>query len=90
MSRFGYRSNGTRSRGDVLPENDGNLRSRDVELRFFAGLAVEETAHTLHARIAARGDAGAQEQIRGRVAAITDRFPVPGLPATRAAADVPA
>ena len=50
MSRFGYRSNGTRSRCDVLPENDGNLRSRDVELRFFAGLAVEETAHTLHAR----------------------------------------
>ena len=46
MSRFGYRSNGTRSRGDVLPENDSNLRSRDVELRFFAGLAVEETAPT--------------------------------------------
>jgi glycine hydroxymethyltransferase len=32
--------------------------------------------------IAARGDASAQAAIRGRVAAIVDRFPVPGLPAT--------
>jgi hypothetical protein len=40
--------------------------------------------------IAARGDAAAQEQIRRRVAAITDRFPVPGLPGTRAVAEVPA
>jgi len=32
--------------------------------------------------IAARGDAPAQEKIRARVAAVVDRFPVPGLPAT--------
>jgi glycine hydroxymethyltransferase len=32
--------------------------------------------------IAARGDPAAQEAIRGRVAAIVDRFPVPGLPGT--------
>jgi hypothetical protein len=40
--------------------------------------------------VAARGDAAAQEEIRRRVGAITDRFPVPGLPATRSTADVPA
>jgi glycine hydroxymethyltransferase len=40
--------------------------------------------------IAARGDADAQDATRQRVAAITDRFPVPGLPATRSRADVPA
>ncbi len=44
--------------------------------------------------IAARGDEAAQADIRVRVAAVTDRFPVPGLPATRGAtraiADVPA
>ena len=34
--------------------------------------------------IAARGDADAQAGIRERVAAIADRFPVPGLPETRA------
>jgi glycine hydroxymethyltransferase len=33
--------------------------------------------------IAARGDESAQEAVRQRVAAITDRFPVPGLPWTR-------
>jgi len=55
---------------------------REAEMRDIAQLIVDG--------IAARGGAGAQEQIRGRVAAITDRFPVPGLPATRAAADVPA
>jgi glycine/serine hydroxymethyltransferase len=55
---------------------------REAEMRDIAQLIVDG--------IAARGDAGAQEQIRGRVAAITDRFPVPGLPATRAAADVTA
>jgi glycine hydroxymethyltransferase len=32
--------------------------------------------------IAARGDEAAQESIRGRVAEIVDRFPVPGLPQT--------
>jgi glycine/serine hydroxymethyltransferase len=40
--------------------------------------------------IAARDDEAAQEQIRRRVAAISDRFPVPGLPATRSSAEVPA
>ena len=55
---------------------------REAEMRDIAQLIVDG--------IAARGDADAQEQIRGRVAAITDRFPVPGLPATRATADVPA
>ena len=35
--------------------------------------------------IAARGDETAQARIRDRVAAITDRFPVPGLPQTLAA-----
>jgi glycine/serine hydroxymethyltransferase len=33
--------------------------------------------------IAARGDADAQERVRAGVAEIVDRFPVPGLPATR-------
>ena len=36
--------------------------------------------------IAARGDSTKQEAIRARVAAITDRFPVPGLPETLVAA----
>ena len=36
------------------------------------------------------GDEAAQERIRRRVAWITDRFPVPGLPGTRVAAEVPA
>jgi glycine/serine hydroxymethyltransferase len=40
--------------------------------------------------IAARGDEAAQEEIRRRVASITDRFPVPGLPGTRATAQVSA
>ena len=55
---------------------------REPEMRDIAQLIVDG--------IAARGGADAQEQIRGRVAAITDRFPVPGLPATRATADIPA
>jgi glycine hydroxymethyltransferase len=55
---------------------------REAEMREIAQLIVEG--------IAARGDPDAQEGIRRRVAAITDRFPVPGLPATRAPADVPA
>jgi len=55
---------------------------REAEMRDIAQLIVDG--------IAARGDAGAQDEIRGRVAAITDRFPVPGLPATRATADIPA
>jgi glycine hydroxymethyltransferase len=36
--------------------------------------------------IAARGDASAQDAVRDRVAAIADRFPVPGLPGTLATA----
>jgi glycine hydroxymethyltransferase len=40
--------------------------------------------------VAARDDAAAQEEIRRRVATIADRFPVPGIPATRAAAVTPA
>jgi glycine/serine hydroxymethyltransferase len=54
---------------------------REGEMRSIAQLIVDG--------IAARGDASAQEGIRQRVAAITSRFPVPGLPATRPRADVP-
>jgi glycine hydroxymethyltransferase len=54
---------------------------REAEMRSIAQLIVDG--------IAARGDETAQEEIRRRVGAITDRYPVPGLPATRAAADVP-
>jgi glycine hydroxymethyltransferase len=55
---------------------------REAEMREIASLIVDG--------IAARGDAAAQDEIRRRVAAIADRFPVPGLPGTRATADVPA
>jgi glycine hydroxymethyltransferase len=55
---------------------------REEEMRSIARLIVDG--------IAARGDEAAQEEIRRRVGSIADRFPVPGLPATRAAADVPA
>jgi glycine hydroxymethyltransferase len=55
---------------------------REDEMRSIAQLIVDG--------IAARGDEAAQEEIRRRVGSIADRFPVPGLPATRAAADVPA
>jgi glycine hydroxymethyltransferase len=47
---------------------------REAEMQLIAQLIVDG--------IAARGDAAAQEGIRRRVAAITDRFPVPGLPET--------
>jgi glycine hydroxymethyltransferase len=40
--------------------------------------------------IGARDDEARQAEIRDRVAAITDRFPVPGLPGTRAIAATPA
>ena len=33
--------------------------------------------------IAARGDEAAQARVRDRVAAVADRFPVPGIPWTR-------
>jgi glycine hydroxymethyltransferase len=55
---------------------------REVEMHDIARLIVDG--------IAARGDETAQAEIRLRVATITDRFPVPGLPRTRAAAEVPA
>ena len=51
---------------------------------------MREIAELIIAGIAARDDPAAQDEIRRRVSAITDRFPVPGLPATRAPADVPA
>ncbi len=47
---------------------------REPEMRLIAQLIVDG--------IAARGDAAAQAAIRDRVVAITDRFPVPGLPET--------
>jgi glycine hydroxymethyltransferase len=55
---------------------------RETEMADIARLIVDG--------IAARGDASAQDEIRRRVASITDRFPVPGLPATRPMADIPA
>jgi len=54
----------------------------EAEMRDIARLIVDG--------IAARGDETAQDEIRRRVASITDRFPVPGLPSTRPTADVPA
>jgi glycine hydroxymethyltransferase len=47
----------------------------EAEMRAVAGLIVDG--------IAARGDEAAQERVRAGVAEIVDRFPVPGLPATR-------
>jgi glycine hydroxymethyltransferase len=55
---------------------------REAEMRDIAQLIIDG--------IAARGDASAQDDVRRRVASITDRFPVPGLPATRPTADLPA
>ncbi|HEX2766867.1 MAG TPA: serine hydroxymethyltransferase [Candidatus Limnocylindria bacterium] len=55
---------------------------REAEMREIARLIVDG--------IAARGDEAAQQSIRDRVASITDRFPVPGLPSTRTLADLPA
>jgi glycine hydroxymethyltransferase len=55
---------------------------REAEMRDIAELIIDG--------IAARGDASAQDDVRRRVASITDRFPVPGLPATRPTADLPA
>ena len=54
---------------------------REGEMREIASLIVEG--------IAARGDEAAQEQVRAGVAEIVDRFPVPGLPATREALATP-
>jgi glycine/serine hydroxymethyltransferase len=47
---------------------------QEPEMRLVAQLIVDG--------IAARGDETAQAAIRDRVAEITDRFPVPGLPET--------
>jgi glycine hydroxymethyltransferase len=55
---------------------------REPEMREIAGLIIDG--------IAARDDEAQQETIRQRVSAIADRFPVPGLPGTRAVAEVPA
>ncbi|MEP7081472.1 MAG: serine hydroxymethyltransferase [Chloroflexota bacterium] len=55
---------------------------REAEMREIASLIIDG--------IAARGDADAQESIRRRVATITSRFPVPGLPGTRSMAETPA
>jgi glycine hydroxymethyltransferase len=55
---------------------------REDEMREIGELIVDG--------IAARGDEAAQAEIRRRVASITDRFPVPGLPGTRSAVEVPA
>jgi glycine hydroxymethyltransferase len=55
---------------------------REAEMRAVAGLIVDG--------IAARGDEAAQERVRGGVADIVDRFPVPGLPATRERMGTPA
>jgi glycine hydroxymethyltransferase len=54
----------------------------EAEMREIARLIVDG--------IAARDDDAAQETIRQGVAAIADRFPVPGLPATRSLASAPA
>jgi glycine hydroxymethyltransferase len=55
---------------------------REAEMREIARLIVDG--------IAAREDPDAQQGVRNRVGAITDRFPVPGLPSTRPLADLPA
>jgi len=55
---------------------------REAEMREIASVIIDG--------IAARGDAGAQEAVRQRVASITNRFPVPGLPGTRSMAETPA
>jgi glycine hydroxymethyltransferase len=55
---------------------------REAEMREIAALIIDG--------IAARDDPAAQAEIRRRVATIADRFPVPGLPGTRATADIPA
>ena len=55
---------------------------REDEMREIARLIVDG--------VAAREDPDGQQQIRQRVGAITDRFPVPGLPSTRPLADLPA
>jgi glycine hydroxymethyltransferase len=51
---------------------------------------MREIARLIIDGIAARGNAAAQDAVRQRVATITSRFPVPGLPGTRSMAETPA
>jgi glycine hydroxymethyltransferase len=51
---------------------------------------MREIARLIVDGVAARGDPAAQGRIREAVSTIADRFPVPGLPATRAVAQAPA
>jgi glycine hydroxymethyltransferase len=51
---------------------------------------MDQIAELIVAGIRAAGDAAEQEEIRQRVSAITDRFPVPGLPHTRSVAEASA
>ncbi|HEX7171107.1 MAG TPA: serine hydroxymethyltransferase [Candidatus Limnocylindria bacterium] len=60
-----------------------------VTSRGMGGEEMRSIARLIVDGIAARGEESAQEEIRRRVGAITDRFPVPGLPATRPTAEVP-
>ena len=55
---------------------------QEAEMREIASLIVDG--------IGARGDEASQKAIRQRVASITSRFPVPGLPGTRSMAETPA
>jgi glycine hydroxymethyltransferase len=61
-----------------------------VTSRGMREMEMAEIANLIVAGIAARGDPEAQAAVRTRVAAITDRFPVPGVPATRSTAEIPA
>ena len=51
---------------------------------------MREIARLIIDGIAARGNAAAQDAVRQRVATITSRFPVPGLPGTRSMTETPA
>ncbi|MFN2483934.1 MAG: serine hydroxymethyltransferase [Candidatus Limnocylindria bacterium] len=55
---------------------------REPEMRRIADLVVDA--------VQGRDDPARQERVRGGVAEIADRFPIPGVPATRLAAEVPA
>jgi len=61
-----------------------------VTSRGMRGDEMREIARLIVDGIAAREDPDGQQEIRARVGAITDRFPVPGLPSTRSLADPPA
>jgi glycine hydroxymethyltransferase len=61
-----------------------------ITSRGMSAAEMPEIAQLIVEGIAARGDEVAREAIRRRVARIADRFPVPGLPGTRAVAETPA